>query len=69
MMALLKYYKALKDGLPEPRGLLVNKIPSHAIEQANQEVNLLRRESVYLTYRKHGFEKKLCDAYTVDAFS
>ena len=27
-----------KDGLPDPRGSLMNKIPSHAIEQANQEV-------------------------------
>ena len=27
-----------KDGLPDPRGSLVNKIPSHTIEQANREV-------------------------------
>ena len=33
-MALWK----LKDELPEPRGSLANNIPSHAIEQANQEV-------------------------------
>ena len=38
MMALWKYLKALKDGLPDPRGSLANKIPSRAIEQANQEV-------------------------------
>ena len=27
-----------KDGLPDPRGSLVNEIPSHTIGQANQEV-------------------------------
>ena len=27
-----------KDELPDPRGSLTNNIPSHAIEQANQEV-------------------------------
>ena len=27
----------LKDELPQPRGFLANNIPSHAIEQANQE--------------------------------
>ena len=27
-----------KDGLPNPRGSLVNKIPSHTTEQTNQEV-------------------------------
>ena len=37
MMALWKYFK-LKDELPEPRESLTNDIPSHAIEQANQEV-------------------------------
>ena len=26
-----------KDELPQPRGSLANNIPSHAIEQANQE--------------------------------
>ena len=26
-----------KDGLPDPRGSLANDIPSHAIEQPNQE--------------------------------
>ena len=36
-MALWKYFK-LKDELPELRGSLANDIPSHAIEQANQEV-------------------------------
>ena len=36
-MALWKYLK-LKDELPDPRGSLANNIPSHAIEQANQEV-------------------------------
>ena len=34
-MTLWKY---LKDELPEPRGSLANDIPSHAIEQASQEV-------------------------------
>ena len=29
---------APKDELPDPRGSLANDIPSHAIEQANQEV-------------------------------
>ena len=27
-----------KDELPGPRGSLANDIPSHAIEQANQEI-------------------------------
>ena len=27
-----------KDGKPDPRESLVNKIPSHTIEQANREV-------------------------------
>ena len=28
----------LKDGLPDSRGSLANNIPSHAIQQVNQEV-------------------------------
>ena len=31
-MALWKYLKALKDGLPDPRGSLANEIPSCVIE-------------------------------------
>ena len=37
-LVLWKYIKALKDGLPDPRGSLENEIPSRAIEQANQQV-------------------------------
>jgi len=36
MMALLRYSKALKDGLLVPRGSLTNEVPSYAIEQTNQ---------------------------------
>jgi len=35
-MAQLRYLKAPKDGLPDPRGSLVNEAPYHTIEQANQ---------------------------------
>ena len=35
----------LKDEMPEPRGSLVNNIPSRAIEQANQEFRLDDRHS------------------------
>ena len=37
-MALLKYLKANKDGLPDPKGSLSGTIPSRAIAQANWEV-------------------------------
>ena len=42
LMALWKYLKAPKDGLPDPRGSLSNEVPSHATEQANQKVWQLR---------------------------
>jgi len=34
----VKVLEISKDGLPDPRGSLVNEIQSCAIEQANQEV-------------------------------
>ena len=37
----VKYLKARKDGLPDPRRSLADEIPSHAIEQANQEIRQL----------------------------
>ena len=40
-MALWKYLKAPKDGLPDPRGSLGDKIPSRAIKQANQKIRKL----------------------------
>ena len=40
-MALWKYLKARKDGLPDPRGPLADEIPSGIIEQANQEIQKL----------------------------
>ena len=58
-MALWKYLKAPKDGLPDPRGSLANKIPSRAIEQANQEVRQLSaKESKGKCgpYKKYGFK-------------
>jgi len=36
IMVLLRYLKALKDGLLDPRGSLVNEVWSLAIEQTNQ---------------------------------
>ena len=42
MMVLWKYLKAPKDGIPDPRGTLVNEVPSRAIEQAILEVRQLR---------------------------
>ena len=45
-MALWKYLKAQKDEMPDPRGSLADEIPSHAIEQANQEIwQLTTKES------------------------
>ena len=59
-MALWKYLKAPKDGLPDPRGSLANEIPSHAIEQANQEVWQLRSanesKGKHGPYKKYGFK-------------
>ena len=40
---------ALKDGLPNPRGSLANEIPSHAIEQTNQDVQQEDRHSQYMS--------------------
>ena len=42
VMALWKYLKTPKDGLPDTRGSLLNEVPSRIIEQANQEVRQLR---------------------------
>ena len=36
-MALLKYIKASKDSLPNPKGSLSSAIPSRAIAQANHK--------------------------------
>ena len=38
----------LKDELPQPRGSLANNIPSHAIEQANQEFRQDDRHSQHV---------------------
>ena len=38
-----------KDELPQPRGSLANNIPSHAIEQANQEFRQDCRHSQHLS--------------------
>jgi len=35
-MALLRYLKTPKDGLPNPRGSLANKVSSHAIGELEQ---------------------------------
>ena len=40
-MALLKYLKASKDGLPDPRGSLSSAILTQAIAEANREVKQL----------------------------
>ena len=40
-MALLKYLKASKDGLPDPKGSLLSAIPSQVIAEAKQEVKQL----------------------------
>ena len=40
-MALLKYLKVNKDGLPNPKGSLSGTIPSCAIARANREVQQL----------------------------
>ena len=59
-MALWKYLKAPKDGLPDPRGSLAIEIPSRAIEQANQEVQQLRSANESKgkrgPYKKYGFK-------------
>ena len=66
-MAMWKYLKAPKDGLPDPRGSLANEIPSCAIEQANQKVrHLTAKESKgkHEPYKKYGSNKNhLCDTY------
>jgi len=36
IMILLRYLKALKDGLLDPRGSLANEVPCHDIEKTNQ---------------------------------
>ena len=57
-MALWKYLKAPKDRLPDPRGSLADEIPSHAIEQANQEVQQLTAKESKVkcgSYKKHEF--------------
>ena len=38
---MLKYLKVNKDGLPDPNGSLSGIIPSHAIAQANLEIQQL----------------------------
>ena len=40
-MALLKYLKASKDGLPDPKGSLSSAIPFQAIADAKREVKQL----------------------------
>ena len=40
-MALLKYLKASKDGLPDPKGSLSSPIPTQAIAEASREVKQL----------------------------
>ena len=40
-MALLKYLKASKDGLPDPKGSLSSAIPTRVIAEANREVKQL----------------------------
>ena len=40
-MALLKYLKASKDGLPDPKGSLSSPIPTRVIAEANWEVKQL----------------------------
>jgi len=47
----LRYLKALKDGLLDPRGSLTNQVPSCAIEQANQ---------CWLPFTKKRFTKFWC---------
>ena len=42
IMALLKYLKSPKDGLPDPTGSLAREIPCSAIVQANREVRWLK---------------------------
>ena len=45
-MALLKYLKASKDGLPDPKGSLLSAIPSQAIAQAKREVKQLLSHAI-----------------------
>jgi len=45
-MALLKYLKARKDGLPDSKGSLSGTIPSRAIAQVNQEVQQILSDEI-----------------------
>ena len=48
-MALLKYLKASKDGLPEPKGSLSSTIPSRAITTAGM-LELYEPEDASLSF-------------------